>query len=307
MNLSNTKKAVIALSLASIIWGVSSPVSKFTLTQIPAFSLGFIRFSIASLLLFPFVTSHLRIYKKDCVLLFLCALFGISLHISLFFFGVRLTSALNAGILATTVPLFTLFFAKLFLKEVLTKNILAGAGIGFLGILAIIGKDVFIHGILIAPLGDFLILLSVLSFVAYEIISKKLISYRPLTITFYSFLIGSFILLPFAFAEWIHQPGWISNVSLTGALGALYGIVFSSVFAYSFWQWGLSKIPASRVGFFLYLDPVAATIATVVLLNEIITFPFVVGSLLIFAGLFLAEGAFPYHPHRYKKHFSSKS
>ena len=44
---------VIALIIANIIWGAAAPIFKLALTNIPPFTLGFIRFFFAGSILLP--------------------------------------------------------------------------------------------------------------------------------------------------------------------------------------------------------------------------------------------------------------
>src|SRR5258705_3308875 len=99
--------------------------------------------------------------------------------------------------------------------------------------------------------------------------------------------------------EWMKDPTWTQHLQTASVLGILYGIFFASIGGYMLWSWGLSKLSEGKVGFFFYLDPVVSTIAAVLLLSEKITLPFVIGAVFIFAGIFIAEGHFPY-PHLHK-------
>lgn len=298
MNLTSNHRllAFIALILASSIWGINSSIMKLTLLTVPPFTLAFIRFGAAALLLFPFVFRKLKIESRDIPLLLLAITGAVTLHIPFFFFGLKFTTALNAGIIIAATPIFTLLFAHLFLREKLKSKLILGSILGTTGIGFIIGKDIVAKGVNLSPLGDVLILLAILMFVFYEIASKKLFArYSPFTITFYAFAFGSLSLSPFALLELQQNTQWITNVSSQAVFGILYGIFLSSFAAYSLWQWGLTKLSASRVGFFFYLDPVVGTLAAVVLLGEVITIPFLLGAALIFLGLFIAEGHLPYH------------
>ncbi|MCL5438727.1 MAG: DMT family transporter [Patescibacteria group bacterium] len=297
MNLkSNPSKSVfLALIFASIIWGATGPVMKLTLETIPIFSLGFIRFGIAALILLPFVYKKLSIKKEDWPLLVLSALFGVTFNIAFFFWGLTMTSGLNSGIIVASTPILTLIFAAVFLGEKISKNMILGCIVGIIGIAIIIGKDILKNGVTLSPYGDLLILAAVVVFIIYEMISKNLFKrYSPVTITFYSFAIGSITFLPTAFYEYSINPNWINNLSLPSYLGIASGIFLSSLAAYILWQWGLSKSSESRAGFFFYLDPVSSTIASVILLSEKITWPFILGSIFIFLGLFIAEHRYPY-------------
>ncbi len=296
MNSNHRQLAFLALILASIIWGASAAVMKIALFTVPPFSLALIRFGIASLLFLPFVWKNLAVKKEDLPAFLLLGLIGFTIHIPLFLFGLKLTTALNAGIIVSSVPLFTLLLASIFLKEKIKGNLFIGVVLGLLGVAVIIGKDAFATGVKLSPFGDMLILTAMLLFVFYEILSKKLFKkYSVFVVTFYSFAIGALTFIPFAIFEFVQNPNWINNVSQASFWGIIYGIFLSSFAAYSLWQWGLSKLSANRVGFFFYLDPVVSTIVAVILLSEIVTGPFVIGSAFIFLGLFIAEGRLPYH------------
>ncbi len=295
----NIPRAMLAVGTAAIIWGATGSVMKLGLLSVPVFSLAFIRFGSASLILFLLLHKKLSVEKKDLPFLFLMGLIGITFHISLFFWGLTFTTALNTGVITATAPIFTAFFAYLFLKEKIKKRLIAGAILGILGVGIIIGKDIAKNGFYLSPFGDLLILLATLTFIFYELLIKRLFAkYDSFVITFYVFAFGTLGFLPFTIYEFLAKPNWLAQISTTGYIAIVYGILFSSLTAYSLWQWGLSKIPVSQVGVFSYLDPITATITAVLLLSEKITIPFVIGAVFIFIGLFIAEA----HLHTHKMH-----
>lgn len=279
----------LAIITSTIIWGATASVMKLTLLSVPVFSLAFIRFFGASLILLPFVYKKVDI-KHVNPLVFLTALLGITLTISLFFIGIKLTTALNAGIISAFYPILALIFAHVILSERIKRNILTGASLGLVGLGIIIGKDILANGFTLSPLGDFLILLSIFGSVFYGIFSKKLLEdHSPMLVAFYVFAIGGLAFAPAAFWEFRTNSAWILNLPTNAILGILFGILFSSIIAHSFWQWGLSKMDFTKVGFFHYLEPIVATITAVILLSERITIPFIIGSVFIFLGLIIAE------------------
>ncbi len=285
----------IALTTAAVIWGANTPIMKVTMLSVPLFSLAFLRFFTASLLLLPFVYKQLHFQKKDWFSLFLCAFLGITVLITLYFFGLKLTSALNTGIIGGTMPIITLIFAALFLHEKMTKKIIIGAVIGMIGILIIVGKDIMAQGLDISPMGDMLIFLSNIAFAADITLSKKLSkNYTPLAITFFIFFVGSLFFLPGVFMDIVANPTWFINMPFFAYIGILYGILFSGLLAFGLWQYGLSKVSETNVGFFLYISPVVTSLIAVLFLGEIITEEFFIGSALIIIGLLVAE-AHMYH------------
>ncbi|HRN96611.1 MAG TPA: DMT family transporter [Candidatus Levybacteria bacterium] len=297
----HSARPYLYLFVATLIWGATIPIMKYALDYIPVFVLAFLRFGIATLIVFPFVKKHLKIKQEHIWLFILSATLGIFVHISLFFFGLTYTTALNTGVLISTSPLFMMVAAGFFLKEKITNRMIYGGIIGFLGILTIMLKDM--NGSLqVSPLGDFLIIGSTLTLVFSEIINKKLFKfYSPFVVTFYIFLIGSIAFSPFAGQFFSQNPQFFTTLPLSAILALLFGIMFSSFLAYVLWQKGLSQVDASRAGFFVYMDPIITTVLAVLLLHEIITLPFIIGTLLIFGGILMAYGHIPHPGHHYIK------
>lgn len=282
-------KAYFALFAATLAWGATIPIMKVALEHVPIFSLAFLRFGFASLILYPLVKNNLAVHKKDIPLIILVGFLGFTLHIPLFFFGLSNTKAINAGILFATVPLFSFAAASYVLREKISRNMIIGASIGFLGIVVITIQDL-LQGISFYPLGDLMILLSTVAFALTDIVTKRLVkTYKSLTITFYSMFIGGLSFFPIALYDFVQNPDWISTLPLDAVAGILYGILFSSFSAYTLWQWGISKINVSRVSLFLYIQPVITTILAILLLGEKITPFFIAGAILIISGMIAAN------------------
>jgi drug/metabolite transporter (DMT)-like permease len=86
--------------------------------------------------------------------------------------------------------------------------------------------------------------------------------------------------------------GWafdFARVTLAGWLAVVYMALFSSVICYLIYYYALMRIPASRVSAFSYLQPLMATLMGVVILDEHITLPLMVGGTVIFSGVWLTE------------------
>lgn len=288
--------AIFALFVSAVIWGANSPIMKWALVSVPLFSLAFIRFAAATLLLAPFVVGKLGIKNQDWFKIILAAILGITMNVSFFFAGLKLTFAVNAALIIATIPIFTLFAALIFLGEKLTQKLILATISAISGLILIVGPPILTLGTK-HLIGTILLILSALSWVGFEVTSKRLFkTYSPKVVTFYSFFIGSLTLLPFASLEFFQNPAWIIHISTAGLVGIFYGAIFSSTIAYFLWQYGLSKLAASQASFFFYLDPVTGILVAVPLLGEKITYPFIAGTILIFAALFLAEHKRKVHP-----------
>jgi drug/metabolite transporter (DMT)-like permease len=114
--------------------------------------------------------------------------------------------------------------------------------------------------------------------------------------TFWACVIGTISFFPLMVWEYIKNPGWFALLDYRGWTGIIYGAVFSSALAYGASDWALSKLTAFRTSIFSYLDPVVAIAVAIPLLGEKITVPFVVGSILVFTGIYIAENRVHWHP-----------
>lgn len=292
--------AFIFLITATIIWGATAPIMKLTLTEVPVFSLGFIRQLAAAIIFFPFVAKDLKIERADIKPLIIATLLGTNINLFFFFSGLKLTHAINASILVSAVPIFTLLAAHLYLKEKLTSKLIMSSITALLGALVIIGTPIFASDFK-SVLGSVFLMAATVSFVAYEIIAKKLLrKYSAAKLTFYMFVIAAIIFLPNFLLELTNNPTWPSHISLSGILGLLYGIVFASVLASYFWQKGLSLIPAGEAALFFYIGPISGIIVSMLLLGEKVTTSFTLGAILIVISVYLAE-------HHRKNHILHKN
>ncbi len=290
------KPAYLYLLAATLIWGANSPIMKVTLLEVPVFSLAFIRMAAAAIILYSAIARKVKIEKKDILTFVYASVAGVTLNLSLFFFGLQLSSAINASLLIAAVPIFTVLGAHFYLKEKLGTKIILASAIAFAGVVLIIGKP---DGptTLLKIIGNILLLLSSLSWVAHELFSKKLLrKYESSVVTFWVMAIGAVSFLPFAIWDFIKDPSWMGNVSTTGELGIIYGIIFASLIAYLAWQKGLTKLAAGEASFFFYLDPVTGVILSIILLGEKLTTNLALGGALILVGVALAEYKRKNHP-----------
>lgn len=295
---------ILSLIIANIIWGAASPIFKWSLVSIPPFTLAFFRFYIATIILFCVLRGKVfDVRKKDIFKIFLAGFLGVTINISFFFWGLQLSKSINAPIIASTQPLIIFVFAALFLKEKVKTSKIIGLVMGFLGVGFIIIQPVIDRGgISIESLGDLFLIIATLGAIGQTIISKNLMNehsqINPFVLTFWIFVIGLISFFPLFIREALtsQTPIIQSILSTRGLVGIVFGSIFSSFFGYALFTYGLSKIQASESGIYAYIDPVVAILIAIPLLHETITWEFVLGSVLIFGGIYIAEHRIHYHP-----------
>jgi drug/metabolite transporter (DMT)-like permease len=296
----HNSRAIIALIVANIIWGAASPIFKLALENIPPFTLAFFRFAGAALILIPFTRGQLLLQASEIPAVLLMTIFGITINIAFFFFGLNLSPSINAPVIASAGPIFLYLFSIFILHEHPKKRVLAGTIVSLMGVLTIIGGPILSQGFDGQLLGNFFLLVATMGSVGHAIAAKQLSGKTStITVVFWTFLLGSLSFLPLFLIE-NAQLSPLRFLDWRGIFGLTFGIFLSSALAYTLYDWGLSHISTQDVGVFTYIDPLAAIIIAVPLLHEVITPIFLIGSLFVFAGIFVAEGRLPWHPlHRF--------
>ena len=291
------RKAILALILANLIWGAASPIFKFALENIPPFTLAFIRFYGASLILLVMTYPYLKINRKDWLKMLLLSLFGVTFHISFYFLGLKLAPSINAPIISAIGPIFIYILSIYILREKPKLKILTGIILSLLGVFVIIGQPFAVGNGNTQLLGNLFFFLAVLGAVAHAILSKEIhTNYSASAITFWMCAIGAISFMPLAAVE-LRQFDIIKNLDYRGLTGILYGIFFSSAAAYTLYEYGIRNLKGQDSGIFTYLDPIAAIVVALPLLGEKITPVYFFGALFVFIGIIFAEGKIKHHPH----------
>jgi drug/metabolite transporter (DMT)-like permease len=302
MKASPVQKGIIALIIANVIWGFASPIFKWSLYNIPLYTLAFWRFFLASIFLGLFLIATKQfafptLNKKHWFKLFFYALTGITGNIIFFFLGLQRTLSMNAPVIASAQPLLIFLVAPILLNEHMSTRKKIGMLVGTIGIAAIVLEPLYYTGLDGNIIGNLFLVLATVFAVLATLTGRKLFhDQNPLPLMFWAFVIGALSFLPFAMYELGSTPLLYQQLDIKGFIGIFYGSVFSSAIAYTCFAYGLSKISASESSIFTYIDPIAGTTLAFFMLHEPITLPFIIGSILIFGGIYIAENRIHYYP-----------
>lgn len=298
----------LALIAAHIIWGGTFVVAKVTLQEFPPMSLAFFRFSLATLLLAPFFyaeTKKFKVSKKDYPKLIAIGTLIITLNITFFFEGIKRTTVINASVLTLIIPMLSVLLGWWFLKEKVYLMNLVGVFVGLLGALVIIGVPDLLLGETSPEqmIGNLLLISASVVWVIGIVISRKMLKkYPSLVVTAIAFAVGTVTFFVPALKEYLDNPNWVYQISLLGGLGLVYMTLLSSISAYFLFEWGLAKTSVMKADLLQYIEPFIAAFLAVLLLGENISVPFIVGAILIVAGVYLGTLAKEAHHKMHKTH-----
>jgi len=125
------------------------------------------------------------------------------------------------------------------------------------------------------------------------VMTKKLTQRKitPDAVSNLGFVVAFITTLPIVLLTQGWSSFWkeIIQLPLAHHLGVWYMAVFSGTLAYWFWTKGQKSIEVSEAAVFRYLIPVFATPLAIFWIGEKLTFHFIIGALVIFLGVWLAE------------------
>lgn len=285
-------KAHILVLLGNFFFGTAVvAVKHITPALMPPLAVNVIRVGIALslfwLLYFIKPSSEALIKRKHVPLFFICALTGVVINQILFIKGAALTSPIHTSLLALSTPIAITVIAAWLLKEKITTNKIIGLILGISGavILILLKSTVDKES---NTFGDILIILNAVSYAFYLVLAKPLMeNYKPLHVIRWVFLLGAMFIIPIGYNDFT-QVQW--HLFLWHHWFALGFVVFGATFfAYMFVVYGIAKLGSSVTGTYIYTQPVFATITSMILFGEQLTFTKIIAALLIFGGVFLVN------------------
>lgn len=283
-------KARAALLTAMVIWSTSFAVLKVTFRSYDSMFVIWGRQAVASLL-FLFVVRRLWSrcsYKKgDFKLLLAMAIFEPCFYFTFEAAAITYTTATQAGIITSILPLLVAVTAFFTLKEKATVTAVSGFIAAFAGAAIL---SLFSEVTETAPnpmLGNFLEFMAMVCATGYTINLKRLSErYDPFFLTAFQCFTGSVFFLPFVLTR---QGGIPAEFTMLPSLGVLYLGVIVTIFAYGMYSVGVKRVTAGTAAAFVNLIPAFSIFWGWVSLGERLNAAQLAGCGLVFLGVYLSQ------------------
>lgn len=219
--------------------------------------------------------------------LFIAALFGVVLNMLCFFEGLARTNPINASVLMLFTPIFVVIFVSIVGKKKLKAHRYAGIVLAFIGAFLLIDiKSFSFSGS--NSIGDFLIIINALCYGYYLYYVVRLVHiYKPITIMTYIFFYGSLLVIPYGWNELRSIP-W-ANFNIENWLVLFYILIGVTVVVYLLNAWAIQYSSSTVVGAYIYLQPLFATVISLLWGKDILTIKMLISAFLIFIGVYLSS------------------
>jgi|AP17_2_1055511.scaffolds.fasta_scaffold09975_2 drug/metabolite transporter (DMT)-like permease len=283
-------KSHIALFCANFIYALTFTFAKDVMPDTIA-PIGFILVRVTgAMILFQLIHRiwiREKVKREDYGLLALCGLFGVAINMMLFFKGLNYTTPIHAAVTMTSAPIIVFILAIIFHGEKKLPLRIFGVALGAVGaiILSVYGREIETNNPNLM-LGNLYVFINACSYAVYLTIVKPLMTkYHFLTIIKWVFSIGFVVVLPFGFSD-VQAVEWAEiSPKIWGEIA--FVVIGTSFFAYMFNIYALKRLRASTVGFYIYLQPLLATVVALLLGSDQLDAVKLIAASIIFIGVYL--------------------
>ena len=284
-------KGHFAMLGANVCWGLMSPVAKLVFASGVIAPIIMVDFRIAGAAILFWITSVFmpkeHVPAIDKLRMFGAGMIGILLNQGCFIIGVSYTSPGEASLVTTTMPMWVMLLAWLFLHEPITVKKAGGIALGAAGaLILVLGGSGAISGGDNPALGDFIVLMAQLSYALYLTLYRNFIRrYSLVTLMKWMFLSASIMGLPASFS-FLSATQW-QNIAVSEWLGIGYVVVFATFIAYICIMIGQKNLRPTVVGMYNYVQPIVAKIVGIFLGLDHFNLTKALAVILIFSGVYL--------------------
>lgn len=266
-----------------VFWSLAYVLTRLTLQFFSAFSLGFLRYFVASgaLLVIAVMTKMQLPRKRDIPWFLASGGIGFFFYMIAFNQGQATVTAATGSVVIATVPVITALFARFVYGEKLMRFQWCAIAVEFVGVAVL----TLMNSTFSVNTGLLWLLLAALALSIYNLLQRKLTkTYTALQASAYSILFGTCMLAVFA-------PTAIQEVSQAPSIQYFYLAVLgvcSSAVAYVSWAKAFSKArKTSQVSNYMFVTPFLTSILGFLLAGEVPDKATLVGGGIILLGVFL--------------------
>lgn len=280
--------AYLSLIFVMLFWAGNAIVGRAMRTDVPPFTLAFLRWLIAFAVVLPLSWRQLRAERAALLQgwkpILLLGVLGVGSFNGLMYLGLHFTNATNAMLFQAAVPGLVLLADRLLFAQSAPGTRVAGVLLSAIGvIIVVIRADISVLAGLHLGIGDLLVLTAVALWALYTCLLRIRPPVHSLSFLASTFLIGIFCMAPFAGWEWAvgkrphFGPGTIAAI--------LYVGIFPSVLSYLMFNRAVETIGSARTGQTTSLLPLFGALIAAAVLGEKLHGYHLVGMILILGGI----------------------
>ncbi len=279
--------AFIAILFTTVVWGISFLSIKVAVDVLPPMTLSFLRFVLASIILFvafKLKEPKTKLEKEDFPRMIISGIFGLTLYFYFENTGVKLTTASTAAIIIAILPVLTVIVDAIAFGYKLNLMKIIGVLFSVFGVCLVVNANVNEMGGSFA--GYLFMLGAAVSWVVYSFLTKPLTKkYSELAVAFYQMIFGTITLIPSMFIE---KTDW-SRVTTPIILNVLFLGIICSALANFLYVYSMENLGVSLTSMFMNVLPLITVITSYFVLGERIGIKQVIGGITVVAAVYLVS------------------
>lgn len=283
------------LTAAPLLWAGNAVVGRMVHELISPFTLNFVRWALAFVLLLPWtwvvlrrnssVWAHWRRYT-------LLGLLGIGCYNALLYLALQTSSPINVTLVGSSMPVWMLVIGRIGFGARISLRQMLGATLSMLGVAVVLSRGDLrqLLSLQLVP-GDLFVLLAAVLWSLYSWMLAGTQEPTDLRGNWAFFLMAQLVFglgwsALFAGGEWALGQATLEP-SAPLALALLFIALGPAILAYRFWGVGVSRAGPAIAGFFANLIPVFTAILSTLLLAELphiyhgVAFALIVGGIVV--------------------------
>ena len=281
----------LLLTLTVLFWSGNMVLGRGIRADVPPLALAFWRWAIAFALVLPLAWPHFRaqwpLLKKGWKPVLILGVLGVGGYNTFAYIALQYTSATNAVLLNSFIPVATIAISWAFLGKHLRRLEGIGVVISLCGALTIVARgDLAVLAHLNLNAGDVWMLGAVLVWAIYTVgLAWRPAGVHPMLMLAAMTAVGLAALAP----AWLWEMAQGRHINVSpGSLASLaYVGIFPSFLGYIFYNRGVAEVGANKASLFIHLMPVFGTLLSAIFLAEIPHWYHYLGIALIFSGIWL--------------------
>jgi len=281
------------LILCVLFWSGNFIIGRFFHADIQPLQLAFFRWFGAAIIVLPILIKKFsniyKTFKEHYIVLNILSILGVTIFNTFLYIGLQDTTATNALIINSSIPVLILVLSFVVLKIPVNLKQLIGILLSTIGVIYLILRGDLSNLLTLSfNHGDLWVISSSIIWALYSVLiklkPKNLSDFEFFTTIVYVGLFWLFIIYKFMGYSFVSDLYIVQRYYPV----FIYVSLFTSVLSFYFWHKGIHEIGANKTGQFTHLMPLFGAILAYIFLSERLHIFHIVGAIFIGFGIYLS-------------------
>ena len=283
--------AALLAATANLFWAANAIVGKAAIASLPAFSLSQFRWMVAFIIIAPIGLPALirqwAWYQQNFLKLLILAILSVTVYNTLQYWALEYTEPVKVGAMLALMPLGISFVSGFLGGRQQSKLEWLTSTVAVLGALIVVtdGKPFSVFSGHTAGMGEFLMVLAILSWAFYSVLLKKIPHQQVNMLGLLTFFIGigSLFIVPFWLYDVATEPVFIPSGDLWWSI--VFVAVFPSIVSFMCWNSAVKLGDPTIAGIMVTSAPLFNALLSIIFLQATVSSAQWLGIVVVIVGV----------------------